>query len=435
MRCNKVSFNLAVAMVAAVATLLSAGTRAVAQTETDLYSFGGVLDTSGSAPRAALVRDAAGNLYGSTLYGGSYSFEGILGWGTVFELSPTAGGGWTETVLHSFNQDGTDGVQPESSLVLDGAGNLYGTTYGGGVHGFGTVFKLSPTASGTWTEAILHSFNSPGDGYTPAGGLALDSGGNLYGTTAEGGRYSSGTVFELSPTAGGLWIEKILHHFGGSSTDGGGPMTGVAIDAGGNLYGTTSTGGSYGVGTVYEISNRTGTEKVLHSFSNTGREGYAPAAGVILDAEGNLYGTTSAGGTTQHCGAQRCPPPYGTVFELTSGAGGGWSLKVLHTFVNNGKDGYSSDASLIFDNAGNLFGTTSAGGPNGYGTVFKLAPTGNGSRTETVLYGWGNTSSSNAPRAGVIVDDTGHLYGTTPGDSSGNGAVFEVATNGVTRED
>ena len=425
MRTRKPSIELSVVLAIFVAGFVMTSTRAVAQTEASLYSFGGVLDGNGSSPQAALVRDAAGNLYGTTLYGGSYSFEGILGWGTVVQLSPTAGGGWTDTVLHSFNLDGTDGVQPESNLVPDAAGNLYGTTYGGGVHGFGTVFEVSPLAGGGWTETILHSFNNPGDGYTPVAGVLLDSVGNLYGTTVEGGRYSGGTVFELSPSAGGVWTEKILHHFGGSTTDGGGPRTGVTIDASGNLYGTTSYGGAYGVGTVYEISRKTGTEKVLHSFSTTGKEGYGPA-GLILDAAGNLYGTTSFGGTTQHCGVQRCPPPYGTVFELTPNTGGSWSVKVLHTFVNNGKDGYSSEAGLVFDNAGNLYGTTSAGGPNGYGTVFELAPTAGGSWTETVLYSWGNTPSDDAPRAGLILDSAGNLYGTTPGDNSGNGAVFEV---------
>jgi uncharacterized repeat protein (TIGR03803 family) len=426
MRTKKLYFGLIIALAVSVAIVLLAGTRAVAQTETVLYSFGGELDANGSAPRAGLVRDAAGNLYGTTLYGGTYSFEGIIGWGTVFELSPTAGGGWTVTVLHSFNQDGTDGVQPESNLVLDAAGHLYGTTYGGGAHDFGTVFELSSMAGGGWTETILHSFNNPGDGYTPVAGLVLDSAGNLYGTTVEGGRYSGGTVFELSPASGGVWTEKILHHFGSSSTDGGGPLTGVTVDAAGNLYGTTSYGGANGVGAVYEISRTTGTEKVLHSFSNTGKEGYSPAGGLILDAKGNLYGTTPVGGATQHCGVQRCPPPYGTVFELTPSTGGIWSLKVLHTFVNNGKDGYRSEAGLVFDTAGNLYGTTSAGGPNGYGTVFELTPTVSGTWAETVLYSWGNTSSDDAPLAGLILDATGNLYGTTPGDSSGNGAVFEV---------
>jgi uncharacterized repeat protein (TIGR03803 family) len=231
----------------------------------------------------------------------------------------------------------------------------------------------------------------------------------------------------LSPAAGGAWKEKILHHFGSSSTDGGEPITGVTMDAAGNLYGTTPAGGAYGAGAVYEILRATGAEKVLHSFSTTGKEGHYPAAGVILDAHGNLYGTTPAGGATQHCGVQRCPAPYGTVFELMPNAGGSWSVKVLHTFVNNGTDGYSSEAGLVFDATGNLYGTTSAGGPNGYGTVFELAPAAGGSWTERVLYSWGNTPSDDAPKAGLIFDSSGNLYGTTPGNSSsGNGAVFQV---------
>jgi uncharacterized repeat protein (TIGR03803 family) len=427
MRSEKLSFSLTIALAVSVATLLLAGPRAVAQTETALYSFGGLLDTSGSVPQGTLVRDGAGNLYGTTLYGGSYSFEGAFGFGTVFELSPMAGGRWTETVLHNFNQDGTDGTSPEAGLVLDAAGNLYGTTYGGGAHDYGTVFELSPMAGRGWTETILHSFNNPGDGYNPVAGLTLDSSGNLFGTTVEGGRYNSGTVFELSPAAGGAWTEKILHHFGSGSTDGGEPITGVTMDAAGNLYGTTPAGGAYGAGAVYEILRATGAEKVLHSFSTAGKEGHYPAAGVILDAHRNLYGTTPAGGATQHCGVQRCPAPYGTVFELMPNAGGSWSVKVLHTFVNNGTDGYSSEAGLVFDATGNLYGTTSAGGPNGYGTVFELAPAAGGSWTETVLYSWGNTPSDDAPKAGLIFDSSGNLYGTTPGNSSsGNGAVFQV---------
>jgi uncharacterized repeat protein (TIGR03803 family) len=202
-------------------------------------------------------------------------------------------------------------------------------------------------------------------------------------------------------------------------------LTGVTLDAAGNLYGT-SGGGAYGYGAVYEISRTTGTEKVLHSFSNTGKEGFSPAGGVILDAKGNLYGTTAVGGATQHCGVQRCPATDGTVFELMPNTGGSWSVKVLHTFLNNGRDGYRSEAGLVADTAGNLYGTTIAGGPNGYGTVFEPTPTAGGSWTETVLYSWGNTSSDDAPRAGVILDATGNLYGTTPGDNSGNGVVFEV---------
>jgi uncharacterized repeat protein (TIGR03803 family) len=424
MRNKSFGFRLTITLAIFSLSVLLEGASAVAQTERALYSFGGVLDVNGSSPQAALVRDAGGNLYGTTLYGGSYSFEGDFGFGTVFELSPMVGGGWNKTVLHNFNQDGTDGASPESTLVIDAAGNLYGTTYGGGAHDYGTVFELSPMAGGGWSETILHSFNNPGDGYYPVAGLTLDRVGNLYGTTVQGGLYNSGTVFELSPAASGVWTERILHHFGSSSVDGSGPLTGLTMDAAGNLYGT-SGGGAYEAGAVYEISPTTGTEKVLHSFSNTSKEGYSPAGGVILDAKGNLYGTTAVGGAT-HCGVQRCPAPYGTVFELMPNAGKSWSVKVLHTFVNNGKDGHRSLAGLVFDPAGSLYGTTSGGGPNGYGTVFELAPSASGSWTETVLYSWGNTSSDDAPRAGVILDGAGNLYGTTPGDSSGNGAVFEI---------
>jgi uncharacterized repeat protein (TIGR03803 family) len=425
MRGKKRGFSLIIVLAIFSAPVLAAGTRAVAQTETVLYSFGGVLDSNGSSPEAALVRDAAGNFYGTTLYGGSYSFEGDFGYGTVFELSPMAGGGWTETVLHSFNYDGVDGVSPQSSLVLDAAGNLYGTTYGGGAYELGTVFELSPTAGGGWSEAILHSFNNPGDGCTPTGGLALDSAGNLYGTTIFGGRYNGGTVFEFSPAAGGGWAEKILHHFNDSSnTDGYEPFSGVTLDAAGNIYGTTSIGGIYNAGTVYEIIRKTGAERVLHSFNNS-VEGYYPDAGVILDAAGNVYGTASVGGPIRGCPVPPCPVTAGAVFELMPNKSGDWSPKWLHTFPANNKDGIIPEAGLVFDAAGNLYGTTSAGGENGYGMVFELAPRASGSWTETVLYSWGNASSYHTPQAGLILDATGTLYGTTPGNNSG-GVVFEV---------
>ena len=269
---------------------------------------------------------------------------------TLLVTSTWAATPWNEKVLHSFNDNGQDGGTPEAGLIFDAAGNLYGTTLGGGTYGGGTVFELTPTAGGGWTEKVLYSFCSQPnctDGAGPLAGLILDAAGNLYGTTSQGGDYQCpsgtytycGTVFELKPIAGGGWTEQVLHSFDGSGTDGTYPSAGLIFDAAGNLYGTTQVGGYYGGGTVFELTPTAGgawTENVLFSFDGTG--GAVPFAGLIFDGAGNLYGTTYEGGTYSN----------GTVFELTPTAGGGWTEQVLHGF-GNGTDGYYPHAGLIFD--------------------------------------------------------------------------------------
>jgi len=324
-------------------------------TEKVVHSFSG---TDGCGPTAGLTIDAAGNLYGTT--GACGLYEG----GTVFELSANAAGGWTRKVLHHFGNN-TDGQGSSGALLLDGAGNLFGTTVNGGSNGLGTVFELSPKAGGGWTEKVLHSFNQDGtDGFYPYSGLVLDTTGNLYGTTNEGGMYREGTVFELSPKAGGGWTEKVIHHFGYGSA----PYAGLVLDPAGNLYGTTFDGGMYGYGTVFELSPKAGggwAGKVIHSFHDNGRDGNNPeGSGLVLDAAGNLYGATFLGGRYG----------FGTVFELSPNAGGGWTEKVLHSFNHDGTDGFCPYASLVFDAAGYLYGTTVDGGIYGYGTVFRILP-------------------------------------------------------------
>ena len=216
--------------------------------------------------------------------------------GTVFELTPAAGGSWTEKVLHNFNYNGTDGAYPEAGLIFDAARNLYGTTLEGGTYYSGTVFELTPAAGGGWTETVLHSFNQNGtDGANPEAGLIFDAAGNLYGTTTAGGTYGGGTLFELTPAAGGTWTEQVLHNFG-SGTDGANPEAALILDGAGNLYDTTFAGGSYGGGTVFRFNAQ--GEVLLHSFSGT--DGDNPFAGLILDAAGNLYGTTLNGGTSYY---------------------------------------------------------------------------------------------------------------------------------------
>ncbi len=345
---------------------------------------------------------------------------------TLLVTSGWAATNWNEKVLHSFNNNGTDGYEPYffGSLIFDAAGNLYGTTYAGGIYGYGTAFELSP-AGGSWTETVLYNFgNGMGDGRNPRAGLIFDATGNLYGTSTTGGTSGYGTVFELTPTGGGGWTERVLYSFG-NTPDGAYANAVLIFDGAGNLYGTTELGGANGpYGTVFELTPTAGggwTEKVLHSFAN-GTDGARPLASVIFDAAGNLYGTTTEGGTNRD----------GTVFELTPTAGGGWTETLLHSFNNNGTDGFLPNAGLIFDATGNLYGTTYYGGagggcqPNGCGTVFELTPTAGGGWTEQVLFSFNSTDGA-IPVVGLIFDATGNLYGaTTEGGTLNAGTVFEL---------
>jgi uncharacterized repeat protein (TIGR03803 family) len=370
----------------------------------------------GALPNARLALDAAGNLYGTTTQGGAYNN------GTVFMLTPKAAGGWTEKVLHNFNLNGRDGVNPFSGgLIFDASGNLYGTTYQGGTYNKGTVFELTPQTGGGWTEKVLHSFNPNGkDGTGPLGLLTLDGAGDLYGT-AGGGVYNDGTVFELTPRADGGWVEKVLHSFNPDGTDGLYPEAGVTIDAAGHLYGTTSNGGAYGYGTVFELTPRAGgswTEKVIHNFNDNGMGGTNPYAGLIIDQSGNLYGATVDFGTQ---GA-------GTVFELMPQSGGGWLEKVLHQFNPDGRDGIEPMASLVFDTAGNLYGTMVYGGAYGEGTVFELTPQAGGGWTQKVVHHFNsNGKDGQNPIGGLILDTANNLFGTTyRGGTQTFGTVFEI---------
>ena len=402
--------GLAIFMLA----LLVSGARAAAQTETTLYSFG-VTTRDADVPWAGLTFDGAGNLYGITADGGTF------GSGAVFELSPQAGGGWKEKVLHSFNNTGNGGYFPQGALVMDGAGNLYGTTGFSGAHSAGTLFELLPQAGGVWSGKVLHQFGGTAmDGSSPEANLIFDNAGNLYGTTYGGGAHHGGIVFELSPATGGFWTEKVLHTFNGSK-DGAAPHGGLLFDAAGNLYGTTVSGGTYQGGTVFELTPVAGgrwTEKVLHNFSDTTSDGGFPEGSLILDAAGNLYGTTLGGGATGN----------GTVFELTSSAGGTWTETVLHNFVNDGTDGFLPVSNLIFDAAGNLYGTTNGGGAYKFGIVFKLMSSVGGSWTETVVHNFNNNGTDGTtPQSNLIFDAAGNLYGVaSQGGAHGGGTVFEI---------
>jgi uncharacterized repeat protein (TIGR03803 family) len=411
-----------------------------ASTEKVLYTFTGRED--GASPISGLIFDHEGNLYGTASAGGSVACIGgeAIGCGTVFELTPSAGGGWMETVIYSF-QGGADGAEPKN-LIFDRQGNLYGTTYQGGgpgcFLGCGTVFKLAH-AHGAWVESVLYRFQGGSDGAAP-GGVVLDATGTLYGATYLGGDLTCGyqgsgcgVVFKLTLSGSGEWNETVLHRFGSISTDGHEPNPGMVFDRKGNLYGTTEEGGTakYGYGTVFELTPNSGgdwTETLLYSFSGR-RDGGIPIGGVISDKSGNLYGANYNGGLDGG----------GDVFKLKPLAAGGnrWREKAIYNFGGQQSDGFQPDAGVTFDKEGNLYGTTQYGGGNGYGngTVVKLTPNLRGGWTETVLYGFSGGSDGGQPVASVIVDSAGNVYGTTwvggTGDCSGSngngcGVVFEV---------
>jgi uncharacterized repeat protein (TIGR03803 family) len=332
----------------------------------------------GRYPGANLIFDAAGNLYGTTGEGGSSS-RCRDGCGVVFKLTPNPNGSWKEKLLYQFGKGGTqDGAHPfYSGLIFDQAGSLYGTTEAGGATDHGVVFKLTPNPDGSWTESVLYSFcpikSQCRDGSNPAASLIFDRAGNLYGTTIRGGAHRAGTVFELTPKPDGSWTEGVLYHFSGGS-DGRSPWAGLILDQAGNLYGTTREGGSgaygcsdqLGCGTAFKLApNPDGswTASVLHSFCSLTNcnDGASPFnAGLILDQAGNLYGTTERGGDANG----------GVVFKVTSNPNGTWTEDALHSFCPFSCDGYQPDGNLIFDKAGNLYGTTFYGN----GIVFKLTP-------------------------------------------------------------
>jgi hypothetical protein len=410
MRNRKLCASLSTVVLAvASAVLIAAPTALAAQTTRVIHSFQ-TNGTDGYQPYAGVIFDAAGNLYGTTAYGGPHPPTcGGAGCGTVFELSLNAKGNWVKKLLRSFGTAG-GGVEPHGGVILDTSGNLYGTTFSGGAFGGGNVFELIRGSNGHWTEKVLQSFAANDESYA---GLIRDAAGNLYGTTLY-------TAFELTPGTGGQWTETILHTFG-AGTDGSHLHAGLVSDAGGNLYGTTYEGGTghcgtVGCGIVFELSPGTNgqwTETILYNFQN-GDDGFSPSAGLIFDSAGNLYGTAGGG----HL-------PYGVVFKLTP-SNGQWTETVLHNF--NIHDGFGPAAPLIFDPEGNLYSTTVEGGSLtcSCGVVFELTPTSGGEWTEKLLHVF-NGKNGELSAAGLILDTKGNLYGTTSqGGAFKGGNVFEV---------
>lgn len=391
---NRVALRIVIHALAIMSCCYSTLQRVQAQTESVLYSFTGGID--GAQPYAGLVRDHQGNVYGTTVYGGG-SLACFNGCGTVYRVTPFG----TETVLYSFGGN-ADGATPYGGLVLDPRGNLFGGTSFGGFF-VGTLFEVALNGQ----ETLLHTFqgSGTGDGSGAYSSLVRDPQGNFYGTTYSGGSQcpqlgGCGTVFQLSKDG----VETVLYSFAGG-TDGSFPFASLLRVQNGDLYGTTTFGGTYGQGTVFKLS--AGIETVEYSFIGSS-DGGIPAAGLISDNHGNLYGTTTQGGSYSH----------GTVFEI-SAAG---QFTVLHSFQGS-PDGALPAGTLVLDNKGDIFGTTNSGGTFDAGTVFEISSAG----TETVRYSFSGGRDGGHPNSTLLLDNQGHLFGTTfDGGAAGLGTVFSL---------
>lgn len=404
------TFVIFIALLLASAIL---PTQAQAQRFKVLHTFHG---RDGSFPTGTLVRDSAGNLYGTTSGGGTGGC-GKYGCGTIFKMNKVGKEIW----LYSFK--GTNEIDPSAGLLRDSSGNLYGTTVFGGkvtktcggvqAGGCGTVFKVDRTGKGT----VLYKFKGTPDGFFPESVLVKDAMGNLYGTTPLGGSSGLGAVFKIDATG----KETVLYSFTGGS-DGCDPYPGVILDSAGNLYGVTMDGGAgfcnSGSGVVFKLDT-SGKQTVLHIFG--GSDGANPDSVLLFDSQGGLYGTTANGGNGQ-CGGTGC----GVVFELSPQSGGGWTETVLYAFCSLSRcaDGEEPLGPLVRDASGNLFGTTYFGGTSGDGVVFKLETTGN----ETVLHDFTGGADGANPSGGLTLANSGSLYGVA---EAGGASCFTRYTCGV----
>ena len=433
--------------ICVAAMLVLCAFTASAQTERTIFHFNGT--TTSGGPQGNLIADSAGNFYGTTWAGGSNNL------GIVYEISPPAPPAttWTQTILYNFN--GPDGAQSTAGLAIDAAGNLYGTTvYGGNgpctvvavVIGCGVVFELSPPAvlGGSWTESVLYNFQYGSDSGAPRAALIFDHAGNLYGTASgsgfDGTFNNGGSVFELSPPAlpGGSWTETTLFSFP-LAVQGIWPFARLAFDASGNLYGTAYAGGNsrctggtggLGCGLVFQLAppslpGGNWTETVLHAFAGGNSDGANPAGAVAINPSGTIVGTTSKGGSSAS---------GGTVFALRppSTSGGAWAYQTIHAFGSAG-DGADSRSDVTWGGGRSIYGTTTAGGSLNNGVVFEITPPASpGSPwTETILhdflYSTTNHADGAVPAGGVIIRD-GELFGaTTQGGPNKAGTVYGIA--------
>jgi len=332
------------------------------------------------------------------------------------------------TIVRNFNEN-SGGVLPAGALLMDDAGNLFGTNTQGGSHNSGTVFELTPKAGGGWTYTVLFQCGSTSDCSLPVGSLVMDQAGNLYGSSL------FGRVFQITKT-GSNWTANVLHNFGVQSA----PPSPVILDAAGNLYGINPTGGKSNLGFVFELSPSASGWTVAHLHDFNGTDGAAissntenQVAGLVFDTAGNLYGTTVAGGTSS-----KCSGGCGVVFQLKNSSGK-WTETVLHNFV--GTDGANPISSLTIDSSGNLYGTASAGGTKGFGVAFQVAPVSGGWQTHILHNFSGAHLDGEFPDSSLVMDSVGNLYGTTEsggGDhlscqvqsDAGCGTAYELSLSG-----
>lgn len=399
-----VAFTMAQALAVALAFLFSA---TVAQAgEHLILKFN---KTEGAYPLSGLTSDAAGNLFGMTVGGGEKNC------GTVFELSPGSGGQWTETLLFSFQGCRFEALVPRGTMAIDQEGNLYGIQVG--YSNSGQIFELVKGANGAWAYRVIYVFGSNGSSEgIPNTDLTWDSAGNLYGTTSAEFGAINGEVFELSPQPNGNWKESVLYTFPAPNGVGF-PVAGVTFDNEGNLYGGAFYGSNGAFGAVYKLSpqgNGPWTLTLLYNFTS----GDIPDSKLTFDSSGNLYGTTGQ-------------VNYSEAFKLSPTVGGRWKETTIHTFTS-GSDGSYPQGTLVFDASGSLYGTTAAGGLgcNGSlcGVVYRLTPQSGGTWKETILHHFESAEDGSQPQAGLLLDNAGHLYGTTEygGGRYGYGTVFQI---------
>ena len=381
-------------------------TTAAATTTDVIFSFG---EDEGEYADTDLETDSAGNIYGTTVLGGDF------GSGTVFQLTPTPNG-WVHTVLYSFT-GGVDGGEPYKGVTLDRDGNLYGTAVTGGSGncegGCGVIYKLT-NRKGTWTQKVVHAFTGGDDGSGPGSRVTVDRAGNVYGMTPTGGAYGLGTIYQIRPPSSGALTFKVIHAFTGGA-DGSNGSAGRMILRDGRLYGAATTGGNQGSGVVFELTPKAFGEwnfKTIYTFQGQ-PDGSFPYGALLFDPSGNIYGTTYYGGANG----------IGAVYELSPQPVGEWTEDLIYSF-QQGPDGNSPISNLVFDKAGNLYGTTSEGGL-GSGTIFKLSPVG-GNWTETVVHAFEGPPDGGFAYNGMVVDVFGNFYGATVhGGENNDGSVYK----------